>query len=152
MKVMVLPGKGEDLDMHLSPDLSRFRSLTTHRPGYGIVLCDERAEGGHVHPLSPRGVLARQVDRLAALGHEAFVATELECYLFTADWQPVQQHVQYSSLTDALSLEAVAYDMRRALLGAGIPVESSKLSVPSARTTASARRSPASRFASCSKN
>ena len=53
------------------------------------------------------------------------VATELEFYLCNADWSPVQSHIQYSSLTDALELEDVFADMRSALLGAGMDVESS---------------------------
>jgi glutamine synthetase len=112
------------LDMHLTPDLATFR-LLTHRPGYAIVLCDAVDEHGAPHPLDPRQVLRRQIDRCDALGVEPIVATELECYICTPDWEPFQHHVQYSSLTDALGLEAVVADMRAALIGAGIPLESS---------------------------
>jgi glutamine synthetase len=112
------------LDMHLTPDLTSFR-LLPHRPGYAIVMADSFDEHGMPHPLSPRGALRRQAARIAGLGYDAFVATELECYVCTPDWQPYQQHVQYSSLTDALGLEAMVADMRSALLGAGIPLESS---------------------------
>jgi len=112
------------LDCHLHPDLSTFRVLP-HRPGYGIVFADAHDETGAPHPLSPRTVLARQVERLAALGHSAVVATELECYICTDDWQPIQSHVQYSSLTDAPALEDLVVEMRHGLLGAGIPLESS---------------------------
>ncbi|MEP7201409.1 MAG: glutamine synthetase family protein [Ilumatobacteraceae bacterium] len=112
------------LDMHLTPDLSTFR-LLTHRPGYAIVMSDSFDEHGQPHTLDPRGVLARQVARCTKLGIEPIVATELECYICTPDWQPIQQHVQYSSLTDALELETVVAAMRVALLGAGIPLESS---------------------------
>ena len=112
------------LDMHLTPDLGSFR-LLTHRPGYAIVMADSFDEHGHSHPLDPRHALARQMARCAALGYDAIVATELECYVCTPDWQPIQQHVQYSSLTDALALETIVADMRAALIGAGIPLESS---------------------------
>jgi glutamine synthetase len=112
------------LDMHLTPDLSSFR-LLPHRPGYAIVLCHALDEHGAPHPLDPRGVLALQTERVRRLGFEPVVATELECYVCTPDWQPIQQHVQYSSLTDALGLEAAVADMRHALIGAGIPLESS---------------------------
>ena len=44
------------------------------------------------------------------------MATELEFYLCNADWSPVQSHIQYSSLTDALELEDVFADMRSALI------------------------------------
>jgi glutamine synthetase len=112
------------LDMHLVPDLSTFR-LLTHRPGYAIVLADASTESGEPHPLSPRSILANQVARVEALGFDPIIATELETYICTADWKPFQNHVQYSSLTDALDLEAMVLDMRRALLGADIPLESS---------------------------
>jgi glutamine synthetase len=112
------------LDMHLTPDLSSFRILP-HRPGYALVLSDPTDEHGHPHPLDPRHVLAEQVKRCRALGYEPVVAAELECYVCLPDWSPYQNHVQYSSLTDALSLEAMVFDMRTALLGAGIPLESS---------------------------
>ena len=112
------------LDTHLVPDLSSFRILT-HRPGYAIVLCDAVDEHGQPHPLCSRRAVGRQMQRLTALGYQAVIATELEMYLCTADWQPYQRHVQYSSLTDALGLESIVADMRSALLGAGIPLESS---------------------------
>jgi glutamine synthetase len=70
-------------------------------------------------------VLGRQVERCAALGVDPFVATELEFYLCADNWVPVQSHIQYSSLTDGLHVESVLKQMRDALLGAGIDVESS---------------------------
>jgi glutamine synthetase len=112
------------LDMHLTPDLATFRVLT-HRPGYGIVFCSAHHEDGTPHELDPRNILAAQAAAVTSLGYDAIVATELECYLFTPEWQPFQQHVQYSSLTDALDVEAMVADMRAGLLGAGIPLESS---------------------------
>jgi glutamine synthetase len=112
------------LDMHLTPDLTSFR-LLTNRPGYAIVLSHAVDEHGQPHPLDPRNVLRRQIDAVAAAGYDPIVATELECYICTPDWQPIQQHVQYSSLTDGLGLEAAVADMRSALIGAGIPLESS---------------------------
>ena len=112
------------LDMHLTPDLPTFR-LLTHRPGYAIVLADAFDDHGNRHHLDPRGVLRQQIARCAALGYDPIVATELECYICLPDWTPFQSHVQYSSLTDALPMEAMVADMRAALLGAGIPIESS---------------------------
>ncbi len=112
------------LDMHLTPDLGSFR-LLTHRPGYAIVMADSFDEHGRPHALDPRGLVHRQVTRCHQLGFDPVVATELECYICRPDWQPIQEHVQYSSLTDALELETVVAAMRAALLGAGIPLESS---------------------------
>jgi len=107
------------LDCHIVPDNATGRVLT-HRPGYGLVFSHVTNEHGDPHPLAPRSVLAAQIERCRAAGLEPVVATELEFYLCNADWSPVQDHIQYSSLTDGLELEPVLHEMRAALLGAGI--------------------------------
>jgi len=112
------------LDCTLMPDVSTGRILT-HRPGYALVFSDAVDHHGNPHPMSPRVVLKQQVAKCEALGLNPVVATELEFYLLTPDWTRVQDHIQYSSLTDALALEDVLGDMRSALLGAGMEVESS---------------------------
>ena len=112
------------LDAHIVPDNSSGRILT-HRPGYALVFGDAQNEHGDPHPLAPRAVLAAQIERCRAAGLEPVVATELEFFLCNPDWTPVQEHIQYSSLTDGLDFEPVLADMRAALLGAGIEVEGS---------------------------
>lgn len=112
------------LDCKLLPDLSSTR-VFSHRPGYALVFADALTPHGEPHELAPRRVLARQVERCAALGLQPVVATELEFYLCREDWTPVQSHIQYSSLTEQLWLEDILKEMRDALLGAGIDVESS---------------------------
>ncbi len=112
------------LDCHFVADTATGRILT-HRPGYALMFADTYDTHGQPHPLAPRGVLAAQIERCRALGVEPVVATELEFFLCTPDWEPIQSHIQYSSLTDALDVEDVLADMRAALLGAGIEVESS---------------------------
>lgn len=112
------------LDAHLVPDNTTGRILT-HRPGYALVFADATNEHGDPHPLAPRSVLAAQIERCRAAGLDPFVATEMEFYLCTPDWDPVQDHIQYSSLTDGTAFEACLADMRSALLGAGLEVEGS---------------------------
>ena len=112
------------LDCRLIPDLATGRVLT-HRPGYAIVFTDVLDEHGRPHPLAPRLVLAQQIERCRRLGYEPVAATELEFYLCHPDWSPVQSHIKYSSLTDAVALEDCIADMRAGLLGAGLDVESS---------------------------
>jgi len=112
------------LDCRLIPDVSTGR-LLTYRPGYAIVFTDALDAHGAPHGLAPRNVLAAQIERCRAAGLDPVVATELEFYLCTPDWEPVQQHIQYSSLTDALPLEDCLREMRAALAGAGLEVESS---------------------------
>ncbi len=114
------------LDCRLVPDIPTTR-IFTHRPGYALVLTEALDHRNERHPLAPRGVLATQVERCAALGIDPYVATELEFYLCTPDWQPAMNDVQYSSLTQRLDLEEVLHDMRNAIAGAGIEVESSNL-------------------------
>ncbi|MEM8923695.1 MAG: glutamine synthetase family protein [Actinomycetota bacterium] len=112
------------LDCHLVPDIGSGRILT-HRPGYALVFADAFDQKGDPHPLAPRNVLAAQITRCRAAGVEPIVATELEFFLCTPEWEPVQQHIQYSSLTDAVEVEECLHAMREALTGAGIEVESS---------------------------
>jgi glutamine synthetase len=112
------------LDCHFGVDADTGRILT-HRPGYALMFADSFDKNHQPHFLAPRSLLAAQIERCRALGIEPVMATELEFYLCTPDWEPVQSHIQYSSLTDALGTEQVLSDMRIALLGAGIEVESS---------------------------
>ncbi|MEM9204239.1 MAG: glutamine synthetase family protein [Actinomycetota bacterium] len=112
------------LDCKLIPDVSTGRILT-HRPGYALVFASVEDPHGNPHPLAPRNVLATQIERLGDAGAEPLVATEMEFYLVTPEWEPIQEHIQYSSLTDSIHLEPVLHDMRDALAGAGIEVESS---------------------------
>lgn len=112
------------LDCKLMPDITTLR-MFGHRPGYAIVFSDALTPEGEPHLLAPRTVLAQQIERCEALGLSPFVATELEFYLCNDDWSTVQDHIQYSSLTDALHVETVLKDMRDAVAAAGIEVESS---------------------------
>ena len=112
------------LDCRLIPDISTGR-VFTHHPGYAVVFVEVLDEHGGPHPLAPRRVLAEQIERCRGLGFEPMAATELEFYLCYPDWTPVQNHIKYSSLTDAVALEDCLADMRAGLLGAGLDVESS---------------------------
>ena len=112
------------LDCHVYADVSTGRILP-HRPGYALVFGDAMDPHGNPHPFSPRAILKNQIAACTDMGLDPVVATELEFYLCNPDWSRVQDHIQYSSLTDALGLEAVLADMRAALIGAGMDVESS---------------------------
>ena len=112
------------LDTHLVPDLGTLRTFG-HRPGYALVFSDSLDPSHRLHPIAPRTVLARQIARCEGLGYSPIVATEMEFYLCEADWSHVQSHIQYSSLTDRGDLEDVLWEMRTAMVEAGIPVESS---------------------------
>jgi glutamine synthetase len=111
------------LDCTLVPQLDTLR-LLPHRPGYAIVFAESHGEHG-LHPISPRSALADQISRCVSLGLEPLVATELEAYLCTEDWDPAQDGIQYSSLTHGLAIEDALADIRAALAGAGMEVEGS---------------------------
>jgi glutamine synthetase len=112
------------LDMHLQPHLDTFRVLK-HRPGYATVMSSAIDSHHQPHPVDPRHVLARQIERVKALGYDPIAATELECYICKPDWTPAQSNVQYSSLTDNFELEVCVAEMRNAMLDLCIPIESS---------------------------
>ena len=114
------------LDMKLMPQLSSLR-LLSHRPGYAIVFANASDEHGSPHPLAPRSVLAAQVERCRNLGLDPVVATEMECYFTKPDGSPVMDYIQYSSLTCADDVEIALHEIRDALAGAGMTVESSNL-------------------------
>jgi glutamine synthetase len=123
-------------DFVLRPDLTTLRMVPWHE-ATALVLCDvEWADGAPVGP-SPRQVLKRQLDRLAARGLVADVGTELEFMLFTdsfdAAWQKDYRHlrpanlynVDYSMLGTA-RVEPVLRRIRNGMAGAGMVVESAK--------------------------
>ena len=112
------------LDCHLHADISTGRILT-HRPGYALVFADTHDQHGNPHPLAPRTVLKNQIAKTSEMGLDTVVATELEFYLCNPDWSRIQEHIQYSSLVDAVEAEDVLAAMRSALMGAGMDVESS---------------------------
>ncbi|WP_420639958.1 glutamine synthetase family protein [Candidatus Poriferisocius sp.] len=112
------------LDCRLVPDPSTAR-IFSHRPGYALVFSDAFDPHDRPHPAAPRHVLADQIQRCRQAGLDPVVATELEFYLCTPDWKPVQDHIQYSSLTDAMGVEDCVAEMRHALGAAGLEVESS---------------------------
>ncbi len=123
-------------DFVLAPDLSTMRALPW-QPGSVLVLCDVQAQDRSPIAPSPRQILARQLDRLAERGWEAFVGTELEFIAFDdtyeAAWSaryrdltPVNQYnVDYSILGTA-RVEPLLRAIRLGMRDAGMQVESAK--------------------------
>jgi glutamine synthetase len=68
-------------DMAMVPDMSTLR-LVPWLPGSAMVIADITTTTHEPVAISPRSVLKAQVDRLAKLGMEAFVGTELEFIVF----------------------------------------------------------------------
>ena len=125
-------------DYALRPDLTTFR-IVPWLPGTAMVLCDVLDHATH-DPVehSPRQILKRQTERLAALGgYEAMMATELEFFLFEgtvdenrrrgfAGITPVGGFSQDYHIFQTTKEEAVMRPLRNHLVAAGIEVECTK--------------------------
>ena len=123
-------------DYTLKPDLSTLCKLPW-LDGTALVLCDVLDHHGHEVPHSPRAVLKKQVKRLEAMGLKAFMASELEFFLFDQSYDAARDS-GYRDLRTASGYnedyhifqttkeEGVMRAIRNGLQGAGIPVENSK--------------------------
>jgi len=123
-------------DVHLRPD------LTTLRPagwtdGAALVLCDVLGHDHEPVSVAPRSMLRGQIDRLAAHGHRAEAASELEFFLYNetfreahdkghAGLEPAGWYIEDYHLLQGARVEGYMGEARRALTGSEIPVESSK--------------------------
>ncbi|MGF9563888.1 glutamine synthetase family protein [Neorhizobium sp. JUb45] len=124
-------------DYTMKPDLSTLRRIPWLE-GTALVLCDVLDHHTHEEvPHSPRAILKKQVARLETMGMKAFMATELEFFLFDQTYEQAEQS-GYRSLKLASAYnedyhifqttkeEDVMRAIRTGLQGAGIPVENSK--------------------------
>jgi glutamine synthetase len=120
----------------LKPDLFTLRRLPW-LDGTALVLADVLDHHHDELAHSPRAILKAQVARLSAAKMRAFVASELEFYLFDETYESALAK-RYAGLKTAGSYiedyhvlqttkeEAVMRAVRNGLQGAGIPVENSK--------------------------
>jgi glutamine synthetase len=113
-------------NMHVLPDLTTLR-VAPWAERTGFCLMDAFLEpGGEPNPLDPREILRRSIERLRELGFEALVASELEFYLCTPDWEPIYDDHRPWSMANAAAFEHVLGDIRTTLAAAGVDVESSQ--------------------------
>jgi glutamine synthetase len=123
-------------DFVLKPDLSTLRKLPW-LAGTALVLADVLDHHHSEVEHSPRAMLKRQVDRLAAKKMRAFCASELEFYLFDEtyrsaavkryrDLEAAGSYIEDYHILQTSKEEGVMRAIRRGLEGAGIPVENSK--------------------------
>jgi glutamine synthetase len=123
-------------DFVLRPDLATLRRLPW-LDGTALVIADVLDHHHHDLAHSPRAMLKAQVARLKAAKMQAYVASELEFYLFDESYESAQAK-RYAGLKTAGSYiedyhilqttkeEGVMRAVRNGLQGAGIPVENSK--------------------------
>jgi glutamine synthetase len=123
-------------DFVLKPDLATLRPIPWLE-GTALVLCDVVDHHGEPVAISPRAILQRQIERLAALGLTAFAASELEFYVFEEDYRALHERRYRSPTTSGYYIEdyhifqtskeePLLRAFRRGLEGAGIPVECTK--------------------------
>ncbi|MFZ7092547.1 glutamine synthetase family protein [Primorskyibacter sp. 2E233] len=124
-------------DYVMKPDLTTLRPVPWLE-GTVMVLCDVLDH--HTHepvPHSPRAMLKSQVARLAEMGFDAMMATELEFFLFEKsfdeirkggfrDLTPISGYNEDYNIFQTTKEEHVMRPVRNHLWNAGIPIENSK--------------------------
>ncbi|MGI9419678.1 MAG: glutamine synthetase family protein [Geminicoccaceae bacterium] len=124
-------------DYTMKPDLATLRRIPWLE-GTALVICDVLDHHTHEDvPHSPRALLKKQTQRLAAAGMKAFMASELEFFLFQQSFEELRE----SGLRAARTVSAYNEDyhifqttkeedvmraLRNGLEGADVPVENSK--------------------------
>jgi glutamine synthetase len=123
-------------DFTLKPDLATLRRVPW-LAGTALVLADVTDHHGHDIPHSPRAILKRQIARLSERGAKAYMASELEFYLFDETYADLHARNYRDPKTAAYYIEdyhifqtskeePVMRAIRNGLHGAGVPVENSK--------------------------
>jgi len=123
-------------DFKVQPDHSTLR-LVPWLEKTAIVIGDVFTDAGEPVAESPRRILQRQVERLAALGYTAKVASELEFYLFRDTFEaarhnhyhdvtPYGTYIQDYHILATTKDEGIVRQIRNYMNQAGVPVEGSK--------------------------
>ena len=117
-------------DMFLMPDLSTFAVIPWERGEFTTarVICWVHNPNGDPFPGDPRGVLYRQLEKLAELGYTYNTGPELEFFLFSKDGAdiaplPHDRASYFDFSTDIAS--TVRKDMVLALTEMGMDIEAS---------------------------
>jgi glutamine synthetase len=124
-------------DFVLKPDLSTLRRIPW-LPGTALVVCDVLDHHTHEDvPHSPRAILKKQLRRLEAMKLKAYVASELEFFLFDDSYDAANRkgyrnlktsgyYIEDYHILQTTKDESVMRAIRNGLNEAGIPVENSK--------------------------
>ncbi len=124
-------------DYTMKPDLSTLRHIPWLE-GTALVICDVLDHHTHEEvPHSPRAILKKQVARLQAAGLKAYMASELEFFLFQQSFEelresglrgprPISAYNEDYHIFQTTKEEGVMRAIRNGLEGADIPVENSK--------------------------
>jgi glutamine synthetase len=123
-------------DFVLKPDMATLRRIPWLE-GTALVLADVLDHNHQPVPHSPRAMLKRQLERLAAAGMRAEFASELEFYLFDETYEAIaardyrdpkttSRYIEDYHIFQTTKEEPIMRAIRNGLEGAGIPVENSK--------------------------
>jgi len=124
-------------DYVMKPDLSTLRPVPWLE-GTAMVLCDILDHHTHEEvPHAPRTILKRQIAKLADLGFDAMMATELEFFLFEKsfddirksgfrDLAPISGYNEDYHIFQTTKEEGVMRRVRNHLYAAGLPIENTK--------------------------
>lgn len=123
-------------DMAMMPDLSTLR-LVPWLPGSAMVMADITTTSHEPVSVAPRSVLTAQIDRLARMGLEPFVGTELEFNVFDETYRgawakgydnlkaSTDYNVDYDLLAST-RVEPLLRDIRNSMDAAGMYCEGVK--------------------------
>jgi glutamine synthetase len=124
-------------DFVLKPDMSTLRRVPW-LPGTALVICDVLDHHTHEDVThSPRAMLKKQLKRLEAMKLKAYVASELEFFLFDDSYEIANRkgyrnlktsghYIEDYHILQTTKDESVMRAIRNGLNAAGIPVENSK--------------------------
>ncbi|MFT3988172.1 glutamine synthetase family protein [Aestuariivirga sp.] len=124
-------------DFVLKPDMATLRRIPW-LPATALVLCDILDHHTHEDvPHSPRAMLKKQLKRLSDQGLVAYMASELEFFLFDDSYEIANAkgyrslktsgyYIEDYNILQTSKEEVYMRALRNGLAGAGIPVENSK--------------------------
>ena len=123
-------------DFVMKPDMVTLRRIPW-LAGTALVLADVLDHHHHDVPHSPRAMLKKQIARLQKKKMQAFLASELEFYLFDESYESAGgkryaglktagTYIEDYHVLQTTKEEGVMRAIRNGLQGAGIPVENSK--------------------------
>ncbi|WP_290655559.1 glutamine synthetase family protein [Kocuria sp.] len=123
-------------DMEFAMDLDTIR-LMPHNPGQAMIQCDLTGHDGQLIPMSPRSMLRHQLDRARKMGFRMLTGTELEFCIYNTGYEdawagnyqnlePANQYNVDYSILGSQRVEPLLREIRNAMYGAGMTVESAK--------------------------
>ncbi|WP_248126789.1 glutamine synthetase family protein [Micrococcus lacusdianchii] len=123
-------------DMTFEMDLDTIR-LMPHNPGQVMIQCDLVAHDGNDIPMSPRSMLKAQLRRAEDMGFRMLTGTELEFCVYDTSYEdawdsgyrdlvPANRYNVDYNLLGSQRVEPLLREIRNAMYGAGMTVESAK--------------------------